>query len=115
MFFLTTNGREWVQVNEAGAVSLQLHVPAVERPAAARAFLRQDRSRFGSASCPGTVAAVVLCRQFLSHAKPRSREGERRGVRAVTGDLSAALGSPGGDFVARAFQPEICYLRFLHR
>jgi len=47
-----------------------------------------------------------------SHAKPRSREGERRGVRAVTGDLSAAPESPGGDFVARAFQPEICYLRF---
>jgi hypothetical protein len=53
--------------------------------------------------------------RFLSHAKPRSREGERRGVRAVTGDLTAAPGSPCGDSEARAFQPEICYLRFLHR
>ncbi|MFM8727924.1 MAG: hypothetical protein ACKON9_22685, partial [Planctomycetaceae bacterium] len=51
-------------------------------------------------------------------AKTRSREGNRRGVRLVNGGIPAAHpgtavpGSPAGDFVARAFQPEHIVVRF---
>jgi len=55
-----------------------------------------------------------------SHAKPRSREGKRRGgLRVVTGGIPAAPpgtavpGSPGGDFCSSGFPARAHHCAFL--
>jgi hypothetical protein len=62
----------------------------------------------------------VSCRAVGSHAKPRSREGNRRvGLRVVTGGIPAAhpstavAGSPGGDFCSSGFPARAHRVAFL--